>query len=112
MQKIKLDDLKEGMVVGADVKNMDDMLLLPAGCTLSERYINLLQTWGIPEIQIEQSEETEVSKDPIQLLPPDVAARLTEETRKRFLKFDDQNPIMRDILTVVLRRSARQLLKK
>ena len=52
MSRIKTEQLKEGMVVVTDVKNMDDMLLIPAGAKLTSRQIGILQSWGVLEIDV------------------------------------------------------------
>src|SRR5262245_13721528 len=71
MPRVKTDSLEKGMRVMTDVKNMDEMLLIPAGATLTERQINILQAWGIEEIEVQQSAAAQET-DPL--------ARLTPET--------------------------------
>jgi len=99
-----------GMTVAADVKNLDDMLIIPVGSVLTERHINLLESWGVAEVNVEASKEVEPPADPLSLLPPETLAHLTTETRARFRDFDEADPIQREVLRLVLRRKARQLL--
>jgi hypothetical protein len=110
MPKVKLDALQEGMVVTSDVKNLDDMLLIPAGCTLTEKHIDILRAWGIPEVQVESAGESAEAADPLQLLSPEGLASLEVEVRKRFWKFDETSPVQCEMLRLVLRRQARHLL--
>ena len=110
MPKVKLDVLQEGMVVTADVKNLDDMLLIPAGCPLTEKHIDILRAWGIPEVQVDSAGETAETVDPLQLLSPEGLASLEAEVRQRFWKFDETSPVQREMLRLVLRRQARHLL--
>jgi hypothetical protein len=112
MPKVKLDQLKEGMVVEQDVRNLDDMLILPAGFVLTERHISLLQSWGVSEVNVEAAGEEEAPSDPLALLPPETLARLTQETQARFWKYDAANPVEQEILRLVLRRKARGMTLK
>jgi hypothetical protein len=107
MPKIKTESLQEGMVVTTDVKNMDNMLLIPAGCALTEKHINILNAWGIPEIQVQSSDSAEDSKDILQKLSPATLAKMTAELHAIFWEPIDKNPIQREVFDFVLRRAAR-----
>lgn len=107
MPKLKLEQLKPGMIVAVSVKNMDDMLLAPAGCELSERHINILETWGINEVDVEAAEEVEAPADPLSKLLPDVRARLEQEARAVFWDYDESNPVQQEFFKMVLMRKAR-----
>jgi hypothetical protein len=99
------------MVVTSDVKNMDNMLLIPAGATLSQKQIDILQAWGVTEIQVEAAGELDnANADPLAQLPPDVASRLTAEVKSLFWKLDEADPVHLEIFRLVLQRKARGLL--
>ncbi len=98
------------MVVARDVKNMDGMLLAPTGCTLSERQINILQAWGITEIEVEAGEEAAKAHDPLSQLPPETLAKITADLRARFWKPDDFGPIPAQIFQLMLLRQAKRIL--
>jgi hypothetical protein len=93
------------MVVESDVKNIDDMLLIPAGCNLTERQINILQAWGVVEIDIQCTPALEQS-DPLAKLPPEAVEKLAAEVKSLFWQPDDANPIFAEIFKVMLRRHA------
>lgn len=112
MPKAKLESLQPGMVVTADVKNMDDMLLIPAGCTLTEKHINILQSWGIPEVQVETAGTAEDNSDPLQRLAPEALAKITAELKEKYWHFDDKNQVEVEVFNLVLRRKAKQLAGK
>jgi hypothetical protein len=107
MPRVKTELLQEGMVVVTDVKNMDDMLLIPAGCTLTERQINILQAWGVEEIEVQQAGDTGNS-DPLARLSPEVLARLTAEIKAHFWQPDEANPVFVEIFKLMLQRRARR----
>jgi len=111
MPRVKTESLREGMVVANDVKNIDHMLLIPAGCTLTQRQISILQAWGVSEIEVQHSAAAE-DMDPVAKLPPEVVARLSAELRGRFFKPDDANPVFAEIFKLMLQRRARKFAAK
>jgi hypothetical protein len=94
------------MVVAVDVKNMDDMLLLPQGCELGERHIGILQAWGIAEIQVETAPDSETTNDPLARLTPEALTALKAELTARFFQPDETNPGFIAVFQAVLRRRA------
>lgn len=106
MPKIKIENLREGMVVAKEVKNMEDMLLLPVGCELRSKHIEILQSWGITDVEVQACTGFEEPVDPVQLLPQKVSARLETELRNRFWNFDPANPIQREVFQLALKRQA------
>ena len=96
------------MVVAKDVKNMDDMLLIPAGCTLTERQIDILQSWGVAEIDVADGSAAG-NEDPLAKLPEATVAKLRAEIRDLFWRPDDTNPVYTEIYNLMLRRRARRM---
>ena len=110
MPKVKTESLQPGMVVSADVKNMDNMLLMPAGCELTEKHITVLSAWGVADIEVENSGAPEETADILQTLDPEVLHRITDALQAVFWEPVDSNPIQREVFELILRRKARQLL--
>ena len=104
MARIKIEALQEGMQVAADVKNMDGMLLLPRGCELTVRHINILQAWGVAEIEVEATAEAVAAGDPLARLSPDALAALSAELKALFWQPDESNPGFQAVFQAVLRR--------
>jgi hypothetical protein len=108
--RLKSEALQPGMVVARDVKNIDGMLLTPSGCALSERQINILQAWGVTEVEVEAGEELARAYDPLAQLPPETLAKLTADLRARFWKPDDFGPVPAEIFKLIQLRQARRIL--
>jgi len=100
------------MTVAADVKNIDGMLLIPAGCELKERQINILQAWGVAEVEIESTVESEAASDPFAKIPPELLAALTAELRALFWQPDETSPVYNEIFRLMLLRRAKGLTPK
>jgi hypothetical protein len=107
MPRIKTEQLTEGMVVSADVKNMDNMLLIAAGAPLSKRQINILQAWGVQEVDVEDSSSSP-DLDPLAMLPPAVRDKLTQEVKALFWEADEANPVFAVVFKWILERQARK----
>jgi len=108
MPRVKTESLQEGMVVACDVKNIDQMLLIPAGSTLSERQLNILRAWGVEEIEVQADSAVTTDADPLAALAPDVVARLAAEVKGRFWDADESNPVFAEVFKLMLRRRARK----
>jgi hypothetical protein len=108
MPRVNASALQVGMKVEADVRNSDDMLLIPAGCELTERHLTILESWGIAEIQATLPEGMEDPSDPLSRLEPAELETLTTEVRARFWEIDEKDPAAMEIFQVMLRRHARR----
>ena len=98
------------MVVAVDVRTMDQMLLLPAGCRLAQKQIGSLQTWGITDVEVEVNDDFVDRDDPLTELPPEEVARLTTATKALFWQLDETDLVEMEIYKLVLRRAARRRL--
>jgi hypothetical protein len=110
MIRVKSDALQPGMVVARDVKNIDGMLLVPSGCELSERQINILQAWGVTDLEVEAGEEVARAHDPLAQLPPETATRITADLRARYWNPGEFGPVPSEIFRLMLLRQARRIL--
>jgi len=107
MPRIRTDLLQEGMITAADVRNLDNMLLIPEGCHLSDRQINILCSWGIEEIEVEATAGVEEAGDPLARLSPEVVAALMDELKARFWSLDESSPVQMEVFKLALHRQAR-----
>ena len=103
MPKIKIEQVKQGMVVGSDVKNIDSMLLVPAGSTLTERQVTILNSWGVTEVDVVAAEGCD-DADPLAKLSAEELELLTVQIKARFWTVDEKNPVFMEILKLVLQR--------
>jgi hypothetical protein len=111
MIRVKSEALQPGMIVARDVKNIDGMLLAPLGCQLSERQIDILQAWGVVEVEVEAGEEMAHAHDPLAQLPPGTLAKITADLRARYWKPDEFGPVPAEIFNLMLLRQARRILQ-
>lgn len=57
------------MVLAGDVFNLDGQILFAKGVELEERHIEILQMWGIPNVDVEDGEDDEERIDLNQFAP-------------------------------------------
>ena len=57
MGRVGTGNLQPGMVLAGEVKTFKGQLLLPSGTVLTERHIEKLMAWGVPETDIDGHEE-------------------------------------------------------
>jgi hypothetical protein len=93
------------MRVAIDVKNIDNMLLIPSGAELTERHIGILQAWGIAEVEVEVSASAQ-DADPLSKFQPEVLANWTAEIKSRFWQADETHPVFLELVKLALRRRA------
>jgi hypothetical protein len=112
MSKVKVTAVREGMIVTADVKNMDNMLLIPAGCVLTEKHINIFNAWGITEVQVESGGAAEDPGDILQQLPPETLEQILKELAGIFWDPIDKSPVQAETFDLALRRKVRQVVSQ
>lgn len=82
MKKLELNELKEGMILGAPIVDAEGIVeLLSAGTVLTSRHIDLIGGMGITEVYIKESEK------PVPAVSLDVHA-IKEEADKNGKTFD------------------------
>jgi hypothetical protein len=107
MPRIKTELLQPGMIVASDVKNIDNMLLIAAGCALTGRQISILQAWGVPGIEVQGPQSAE-ELDPLRKLSPEEVSRISAELKDRFWHPDESDPVHAEIFRLILQRRARR----
>lgn len=103
------------MVVASDVKNIDDMLLIPSGTKIRARHIEILQAWGVRDVQVEPS-NAEDDTHVISKLPQEIIAKIlakadgiSAEVRADFWETDEKNPVFQELLRLLVQRRLKKV---
>lgn len=67
MPIVRVNELKPGMTLAADVKNFDDRVLLFQGAELTEKHIAIFKSWGVTEVHAMEDPEPLSSDQEIDL---------------------------------------------
>ncbi len=94
------------MVVAADVKNLDHVLLIGAGTALTERQIGILQAWGVSEVEVKSADGMAGAPGALERLPAELAGRLRSEVKSLFWRLDETCPVQAEIFRLALERRA------
>ena len=92
MVTIDVSELETGMVLAGDVKAPNGRFLLGQGVEINAGHVEVMQTWGVLEVQIEGSSEEEMLAKRTSHVPPE-KLKLAEELGADF----GFNPAREDI---------------
>ena len=95
MATVHTDNIKEGMVLSEDVRDIKGRLLLKKGQEIQANHMRILKVWGITEVQIAGDAST--AEDSTPDVDPMVLAEITEITRRDFRHVDLDHPAMSEL---------------
>lgn len=105
MAKVKVAELKAGMICGETVKGRGSMILVHTGTELSDTVIDYLQQWGLDEIEIFDGKLDENSTND-EFAGQDggsIDSSVFEEAAKRFFQHTDiEHPAMEALFSAYL----------
>jgi hypothetical protein len=100
MGMLNVSDLKPGMVLEEDVFTDKGTKLLPKGLALTERHIEIMQTWNVLEAPVEGVSRENLTTGNVGSVPEDVQAKIKAQVEMRFADFADDE-VMNEIARVV-----------
>ena len=95
------------MTVAGDIRNLEDMLLLPAGTELTGRHIRILRSWGIERVPIQCPGASGTDGGCEKQLSPELVATLEAELAPRFWQYNPADAVQRELLRLMAERRAR-----
>ncbi len=63
-QTVPTAELRAGMTLAAPVHDRSGRLLIPAGMTLQDKHLRVLQAWGVSEVRIQDGDPPATDPDP------------------------------------------------
>lgn len=94
MAHIPLDDLKPGMVLGADATAVGGRVLLRAGVELTADHLRIFRTWGLVSADIVDGDSAESGADVLADVDPARLAEVRKQVDARFVLTDLQHPVI------------------
>ena len=111
MGVLNLNDIKEGMVLAADIKNKHGNILIKEGNTLTAKHVQLMKAWGVTEADVVGFDRDQVEKQEMHALSPDAIEAVEKELRAVFPPVD-HHPIMAEIYRIARKLRLRQVAGK
>jgi len=110
MPSKKLQELEAGMTLAADVMNLDGQILFRSGVLLGEHQIEVLQMWGVPNVEIVGKEE---DADIVNLneYPTAIVERAEELMNLRFKLVKSTHPVVETAKKFFVCHKAKELMK-
>ena len=107
MEKIKIDDVRVGMVLADDVKNHRGLVLLRTGDPITEKDLRVFRMWGITEIDVR-----EPVKQPIEKHSPQFDVSRLKQVEKEahvfFSHTDRSHPAIEELFQQYILRKVRK----
>ncbi len=105
MGSVRIRNLKTGMVLADDVKDIKGRLLLPKGRPIGPEHIRIFKIWGIPQVPVLESpqDESEPEAPAIDSTRLEAARKKLEE---RFRLTDRRHPAIEEIFAQALQVAA------
>ncbi len=101
---VRTSDLKAGMVVARDIKDLHGRLLVPSGVKISDKQLKVFKIWGVPEVFIQGDSESEKKADSLDALDPRQRKQIEEEIQTLFCRHDPSDPVIRELVNICIHR--------
>jgi len=106
MIRLKIDELKPGMILAQSVYNQQDLLLLEKDSTLTKKSIWMIKTWGIDQVSVKgQPKEDDRTDFEIEFESKET---IEKELEAKFVDVID-DPIMQEIMKAASRQLQKRL---
>jgi hypothetical protein len=101
LPKFKIDQLKQGMTLADDVCTRNGRLLLAKGLELTDQQLLVLRTWGIQDVEIENSNNKleEMESIPYQASKEQLEKAIAE-LKPIFNLVDVHHPFFQELLRI------------
>jgi hypothetical protein len=107
---LNINELKEGMVLAADVKNKHGNIMIRQGMTLSEKHVMLLKAWGITEADVEGADRDQLHEEEMRTVSPEVIETIEKNLREFFPPLEG-NEIMSEIYRIAKKLKIKQAME-
>jgi len=101
---VRTFDLKPGMVVARDVKDLHGRLLVPAGAKTSAKHLQIFKIWGVSEVFIQGDSNIVKKADPLENLDPELRKEIEKEMQTLFCRHDLKNPFSKELMNLCMHR--------
>jgi len=104
MGKVRIKDLKMGMILASHARDPNGRLLLPAGEEITDKHIRTLKAWGIAEVDIESNKDEVSEGQPSVKNREPVPTQVMEEVDELFRYTNKQHPAIKELIELCKQR--------
>jgi hypothetical protein len=98
MVKVRIKNLKVGMVLASHAKDPNGRLLLPAGEKITDKHIRTFMAWGITEVDIEGNIDDARKDKPAVDRTETFSQQLIEEVDELFRYSNRKHPAIKELV--------------
>lgn len=110
MQRIAIDELEPGMILGDDLTTEEGRLLLPRGAMLTSGHIRTCRVWGIIDAVIqEEDDDNDGFPDSFDQIDPDVLDACKIMAAQRFVLNPSTHPAVKEMAKLYVLHQSRGL---
>ncbi|MBC17351.1 MAG: metal-dependent hydrolase [Desulfovibrio sp.] len=110
MQRIAIDKLEPGMILGEDLTTEEGRMLLPRGAMLTSGHIRTCRVWGIPDAVIQgEEEENDGYPDSFDQIDPEVLDACKIMAAQRFVLNPSTHPAVKQMAKLYVLHQSRGL---
>lgn len=106
MAKVRLKDLKLGMVLASHARDPNGRLLLPAGEEITDKHIRTFKAWGMAEVDVEgdKDEAGVPASQPAVKKVKTVPVQVQEEVDELFRYSNREHPAIKELMELCVLR--------
>ena len=112
MFKVKVQDLKKGMIPVKDIKDQTGRVLFATGTELTEKKISTLKAWGITDVLVEGDQGDKADLSNGDDVNPHVIRRIEKDASELFRYADGRHPAVRELINLYKMRKMERASEK
>ncbi|QJT07902.1 HDOD domain-containing protein [Oceanidesulfovibrio marinus] len=109
MGLINVSDLKEGMVLDADLVTPKGRFLLGKGVPITNKHITIMKSWGVTEADIAGASREDAAAETIASLGPECMSQAANEVDTIFAKANSDHPAVAELKRLCTIRTAQAI---
>lgn len=108
MGLINIEDVRPGMILGADVKDQNGRILLTSGHELTDRHVKIFKMWGVIEAEIQGVDREAIAEQSLADLDPAALELAEQKATELFRHADTENPVVKELFRLCTMRMVRE----
>jgi HD-like signal output (HDOD) protein len=106
MGLVTIEYVKPGMILAADLHTPLGRFFLPKGSAFTDENLRACKMWGVAAVEVEGVSRTQLERESLAAIAPEVLAELKNRTRAHFAGCDAAHPAVRELARLYLMRHA------
>jgi hypothetical protein len=107
MGAINLENIKPGMVLASDAKDLNGRVLLKAGTELTEKHLRVFKIWGVSEAEIVGVDAVDVVAEAAAQIDPARMKDAEGRLQQLFALTDKKHPAIAELMRLIMLRAVR-----